>query len=734
MKRLNFPAPNFVHSTRCYCATTLALIGLVATPFVARAQTSQLPGVLVQGKVDAALPTRPVSALSSLLGDDWLTQPVSSTVLGERLIRESGSQRLADVLRFDASVDANYSPLGYTENFQVRGFPVDPIFGYRVNGVPVVGESPLALDNKRGVEVVRGPAGAWAGIGTSAGLINLLTKRPDDVREAGLRVSSRNSLGSTLDWGERSASGGWRLNASVDRLRPDARGANGESQLLALAIDRVLAPNSLLEVDIEVQRREQITQPGSQLLGGKVLPPITPTTVLGLSSWSRPTTFASTFAMARLDQRFDSGWKLTSTASIHRVETDDRSSFPYGCSAAFGTAAGAYFCPDGGFTLYDFRSLSESRQTAFAEMRGAREVQWLGLRHAVGLGVSLTQRQTRMPDYVFDATDQGFVDTGNAISRTWFGGPSNATGTPVFDSRIRQTSAVVSNRVDLSQDWSLAGQARWVQHEDVSEASFPFYNPVPRASTTLYRVLPSIALQRRITSQAVTYLSYREDLAAGQRAPLGAANNGEGLPARRMQSVETGARLILDSQSSASIAAFRGRRPYDFRDDHGLDQAPGSFVQRGTESRMGLELGATRVLTPRLEGQVSATLMHSSTDGTGNPLFERREAVNTPKFRSSAFLMYRVPGVDGLRLNGAWLYTGRRPAARDNSVYAPSFHRVDLGASWVPHWGAQSWTYRLTLENVFDQRYWRDVGEFLGDAYLTPGASRSIRASATWAF
>jgi iron complex outermembrane receptor protein len=339
-----------------------------------------------------------------------------------------------------------------------------------------------------------------------------------------------------------------------------------------------------------------------------------------------------------------------------------------------------------------------------------------------------------MPDYVFDATDQGFVDTGNAISRTWFGGPSNATGTPVFDSLIRQTGAVVSDRMDLSQDWSLAGQARWVQHEDLSEASFPFYSPVPRASTTLYRVLPSIALQRRITPQAVTYLSYREDLAAGQRAPLGAANNGEVLPARRMQSVEAGARLILDTQSAASIAAFRGRRPYDFRDDQGLDQAPGSFVQRGTESRLGLELGATRVLTPRLEGQVSATLMHSSTDGTGNPLLEGREAVNTPKFRSSAFLMYRVPGAEGLRLNGAWLYTGRRPAARDNSVYAPAFHRVDLGASWVPKWGAQSWTYRLTLENVFDQRYWRDVGEFLGDAYLTPGASRSVRASATWAF
>ena len=695
-----------------------------------QAQTNALPGVLVQGKAESTLPVRAVSALSSMLGDDWLTQPVSSTVIGERLLRESGSQRLSDALRFDASVDANYSPVGYYENFQVRGFPVDPIFGFRVNGVPVVGESSLSLDNKRGIEVVRGPSGAWAGIGTSAGLINLLTKRPDDIREAGLRWSTPNSVGTTLDWGQRMPEGGWRLNASVDRLRPHARGANGESQLVALALDRLLTPASLLEVDFEVQRREQLTQPGSQLLGGSALPPITPRTVLGLSAWSRPTTFASTFAMARLAQKLDSGWTITTTGSVHRVRTDDQSSFPYGCSAAYGTAAGAYFCADGGFTLYDFRSLNETRQTGFAEVRGARDAQWFGLRHAIGLGLSVTQRQTRMPDYVFDATDQGFVDTGNAISRTWVGGPSLTTGTPVFDSRIRQVSSVVSDRIDFNQDWSLAAQARWVQHEDSSEAAFPFYNPVPRTTNTLYRVMPSVALQRRLSPQVVSYMSYREDLAAGQRAPLGAANNGEVLPARLMQSVEAGARVALSAQSSASIAAFHGQRPYDFRDDQGLGQPPGAYVQRGTETRTGLEIGASSVLTPRLEGQLSATLMQSSTTGSGNPLFEGRDAINTPKFRSSTFLTYRVPAVDGLRLNAAWLYTGRRPVARDNSVYAPAFHRVDLGTTWT----TSAWTYRLTVENVFDKRYWRDVAEFLGDGYLTPGAPRALRASANLAF
>ena len=82
MKRLDSPASNFVPSPVKNAASALALIGFVATPFVAHAQTSLLPGVLVQGKADAALPTRSVSALSSLLGEDWLPKYVAAANSG----------------------------------------------------------------------------------------------------------------------------------------------------------------------------------------------------------------------------------------------------------------------------------------------------------------------------------------------------------------------------------------------------------------------------------------------------------------------------------------------------------------------------------------------------------------------------------------------------------------------------------------------------------------------------
>ncbi|MGA0014377.1 MAG: TonB-dependent receptor plug domain-containing protein, partial [Burkholderiaceae bacterium] len=277
-------------------AIALALVNTVAVTPSAWAQTT-LPEVRVESTV-VGTQAQPLSLLGSFFQGDWLDQPVSATTIDEDAIKNSGSSRLTDLLRLDSSVDPNYSPIGYYENFQIRGFPVDPVLGMRVNGVPIVGEAPISMDNKQRVEVLRGPAGALVGMGSSGGLINLLTKRPDNIREAGLRVEQRESLGLTADIGVADGSGqGWRLNASADRYRPYAKGADGEGAMVSLAMDQRLSGGDSLQVDVEIAHKSQITQPGSQLLGGTTLAPINPETVLGLSSWSQPVTFDSIFAM-----------------------------------------------------------------------------------------------------------------------------------------------------------------------------------------------------------------------------------------------------------------------------------------------------------------------------------------------------------------------------------------------------------------------------------------------------
>jgi iron complex outermembrane receptor protein len=713
---------------------------------VAQAQTT-LPEVRVESTV-VGTQAQPLSLLGSFFQGDWLDQPVSATTIDEDAIKNSGSSRLTDVLRLDSSVDPNYSPIGYYENFQIRGFPVDPVLGMRVNGVPIVGEAPISMDNKQRVEVLRGPAGALVGMGSSGGLINLLTKRPDNIRETGLRVEQRESLGLTADIGTADGSGqGWRLNASADRYRPYAKGADGEGAMVSLAMDQRLTGGDLLQVDLEIAHKSQITQPGSQLLGGTALPPINPETVLGLSSWSQPVTFDSIFAMARLQKNLQSGWKMTATGSVHHVKTDDRSSFPFGYftdadgdlntynDQNFGTLEYTRFKSDGTYSLWDYRSINETRRTAFLDLKAEAKRSFLGRDVDLLTGLSLAHRVILMPNYVWSSASTDGSSYGNLLTGSETSAPSSTAPVDALDREILISQGVLGVGVPINPTQRASVTLRALGYNENSRVSF-YGGAGTVTRENRFEVLPAISWVSKPSRDQSLYASFVTDMEAGLLAPQSSNSVGNVMDPRIVKTIEGGTKFRVSGSWSLSSTLFYSWRPFNFRDDPGVadGDAWGDYIQRGTESRTGLELSLSGALTKRTDAQISATLMTSDTSGTGNTLFEGKEALNTPKFRLNTFVSYRVPGFEGLSANANWLYTGKRPASRDNSVYAPDFHRLDLGLSYVQKTKAGATTYRLAIENVTDERYWRDVAEFLGDAYLTPGAPRLVKASATVSF
>lgn len=695
---------------------------------------SVLPAVVV---TEASAPPLAPRGISIPAGADqvpWLMQSLSTSVITQEQIAQTGGGRLTDALRFDASVDANYSPLGYFESFQVRGFPVDPVFGYRVNGVPVVGEAPIFMGNKQQVEVLRGPAGPQGAPGAGGGLIHFVTKRPESIRSIGVTAEQRRSLGVAADIGVVDTQGfGWRLNLGADRLRPYAKGADGEAGAVALSVDQGLSGGGRLAFDVELARREQITQPGSQLLGGTALPPLRPETVLGLSTWSKPVRFDSAFAMAQWDQPLANGWMATTKASMHRVKTDDYSSFPWGSLDFSGTATDAYFSSSGDFGFYDYRSINERRTTNALSLTITGEVLVGNVRHALAIGGEALDHLSTKPDYLY-----AYVGEGNANLLDWNGGPSSDRGTDVFRREVRQTSVFVSDRITVGQG-SLSLTGRWVDLKDSYRANFDpdYYKIVPWSSRTDHWFLPAITYSLPLHTQQQAWVSYRADVEAGAVAPLSSANNGSVLPARRLHLFELGTKGVLRPQWQGAAVLFHSWRPHNFRNDDQVDplgSPVGDYLQRGHETRTGLELSAGGRLASRLQSQVSATYLHSDTSGLDNTAFEGKQALNTPKLRLSALVDYRLAQVNGLSVWGGWFYVGKRPASRDNNVFAESYDRLDLGLNYQQRFAGQRQIYRLSVENIFNKQYWRDAAEFLGDAYLTPGAPRIFKLSATTTF
>jgi iron complex outermembrane receptor protein len=676
-------------------------------------------------------------------------QSLSTSVITQEQMTQTGGGRLTEALRFDASVDANYSPLGYYESFQVRGFPVDPVFGFRVNGVPVVGEAPIFMGNKQQVEVLRGPAGPQGAPGAGGGLIHFVTKRPESIRSIGVTAEQRRSLGVAADIGAVDAQGsGWRLNLGADRRRAYAKGADGEAGAVALAVDQSLSGGGRLAFDVELARREQITQPGSQLLGGTALPPLRPETVLGLSGWSEPVRFDSAFAMAQWDMPLRNGWMASTKASMHRVKTDDYSSFPWGSGFADpinAAASNAYFASDGTFYLWDYRSINERRETRALSVDFSRSFALRSETHQWSFGLELVDYLSTKPDYLYatpsdwtDPSNPVFLSRGDVLLNTWAGEQTGLPGTDVFRREVRQTSVFVSDRVAVGQG-SLSLTGRWVGMKDSYRADFypEYYVTVPWSSRIDHWFLPAITYSLPLHAQQQAWVSYRADVEAGAVAPLSSANNGSVLPARRLHMFELGTKAFLRPQWQGAAVLFHSRRPHNFRNDNAVDplgSPVGDYLQRGRESRTGLEVSAGGRLAPRLQSQLSATYLHSDTSGLGNTVFEGKQALNIPKLRLSALVDYRLPQVNGLSVWGGWFYVGKRPASRDNTVFAEAYDRLDLGLNYQQRYAGQRQTYRFSVENIFNKQYWRDTAEFLGDAYLTPGAPRIFKLSATTTF
>src|SRR2546423_15338975 len=113
---------------------SLSRIGAAAALFgaaIGQAQTTTtLSPVTITGKGD------PVIGIGGW-GDVPLSRsPFQASIVSREQIRDLGVQRLADVVRIDASVSDAYNTEGYWDYLTVRGFVIDNRYNYRRDGLP----------------------------------------------------------------------------------------------------------------------------------------------------------------------------------------------------------------------------------------------------------------------------------------------------------------------------------------------------------------------------------------------------------------------------------------------------------------------------------------------------------------------------------------------------------------------------------------------------------------------
>lgn len=647
--------------------------------------------------------------------------PLSITAIGRTQMQDLSIRSTTDAVRFDASVSDAYNAVGYAEQFSIRGFALDNNYSYRKDGFAIPGDTQIPLENKERIEILKGLTGLSSGIATPGGLINYVTKRPTNapLRSATAEVSERGTLYGSLDLGGRfdDRRFGYRINAAAADLHSYVRGANGDRQFVSGAFDWQITPDALLQLDMDYQRKAQITAPGYQLIRNQVLPTgVSARTLLNDQPWTRPVTTKDSNLGLRFEYKLAPEWTATVAANKHWFKRDDYTAFPYGCS---NEGDGYYpgFCSNGDYDVYDYQSTGERKTPWGIQAQVQGRFATGAVQHALTVGTSYSERHDSFGDYVYDYV--GYSNIWHPLV-TPSVGPDRVTG-PVFERRSDTESALFAQDiVKLSPQFTLHGGLRYVKierDEYVGDSS-------SWVSSDHSFVLPRVALVYSPTQTWNVYASFNDGLQNGGIAPMETVNQNQMLAPQRSRQFEVGTKAAMGDALTLSAALFQIRQGLEYTD------ANNAYVRNGRQTHRGIELSADGKAGTNLDWSLSLLALNTRQSGTGTESIDGKRVTDVPAFKSTAWVAYAVPQLPGLKVDGTWQYSGKKAFDVENRVFVPDYHVFGLGASYAMKMGTNSVTLRARAENLFDKFYWRDVTPSLG-GYLLAGAPRIFRLSAT---
>jgi iron complex outermembrane receptor protein len=656
--------------------------------------------------------------------------PFSATVISTQQMLDAGVASLADITRLDAGITDAYNAPGYWGQVAVRGFTLDNRFNFRRDGLPVNAETVLPTANKAALELLKGASGIQAGTSAPGGLLNLVVKRPTAraLSEASLEWVQPGTLAVAADVSRRVGAddaGGWRLNAQATRLDPQTRSSRGESHLLAAAAEWKLPGDALIEVEAEGNRQSQPSTPGFSLLGTRLpdAKSIDPRLNLNNQRWSLPVVFEGRTGSLRYTQPVGLDTQFTAQLMQQRLHTDDRIAFPFGCSAEDRYDR---YCSDGSFDLYDFRSEGERRTTRAADLSLQGRHTLAGLRHRWTLGVLATRHEARFNRQAYNHVGPGFID-GSAVLA------ADPTLTDENTNRDeRSTEWRLQDAVTLNPQWQL-----WLglRHTAIERRSVR--TDGSRATAYTQRMsTPWAALSWQLQPALMAYASWGQGMES-EVAPNRAryTNAGQALPTLKSRQLEAGLKH-RSNRVQWQLAFFEVDRPQwsdidvatGLPSDSCSDQArclrreDGSARHRGLEAEAEWQLGAWS-----LRGSLLA--LQARRVGAAAAATNGRQPTNVPERSLKLQAAYNVAAAPGLALLAWATHEGPRAVLPDNTAFTPGWTRVDLGLRWAQTWGGARWVWRAGLDNVADQRAWKESPYQFGHAYLYPLAPRTWRVA-----
>ena len=679
-------------------------------------QATQLPAVTVSARKSPAVSV-------SGWGDLPLAQtPIQASVYSADTLRDQGIQSVRGLTQLDAAVGDAYNAAGYWDTLTLRGYVIDNRFNYRRDGLPINAETAIPLDNKANVEVLKGISGMQAGVSSPGGLVNYVVKRPLDapLNSAFLQWQSASSVLASVDlsrrFGETQAVG-LRVNAAVESLRPDIDDADGNRWMVAAAGDWRIAPGSLLEAEFESSRQSQPSVPGFSMLGHSVPPPSDPSINLNNQPWSEPVVFGANTGSIRYTQAINADWRWSARLMGQQLRTDDRTAFPFGCSAEDNYDR---FCSDGSFDMYDYRSDDERRDSGAAELAINGNVTTGSVQHALGFGVLATRFKSRFQRNAYNYVGSGNIDGAVTL-------PEDPTLNYENTNRDeRSTELFIHDAMQFNERLRLWLGLRYTSLDRQAISTDGTQGTDYRQSLTS----PWVAASYEFAPAQLLYASWGRGAESDVAPNLNIYTNaGQALPALMSQQFEIGLKGASE-QFTWTLAAFDIDRPV-YADIGPCDvQDTCTREADGSARHQGVEAGGTWRSGAWSLG-AGLQWLHARRDSSQDPLVNGLRPVNVPALTFRMQAGYSVPQVPGLAFGATLSAVGDRTVLPDDdSTRIPGYAVTGLTAQWVQHTNTSATlTWRAGIDNVFDKQAWKESPYEFAHIYLFPLPGRTARVS-----
>jgi catecholate siderophore receptor len=707
-------------------ATRIATIGVAAVGMLAgRANAQEATPAVGPGNANAAnlapqadqvtsLPPIEVTGTATVLPHDV---PQSILTVSQQEISEEGVNSLQDVLRNVPGITINAGEGGaHGDSVNLRGISVPDSFF--LDGLRDIGLYQRDTFDEEAVDVLLGPSSVVFGRGSTAGVINEVTKQATlaPMEAASLEIGTADTERATADVdfaiGDHSAA---RVNLMEQRFgiadRDDVFNTSyGIAPTLALGIN---TPTTLT-ISYLHQVEDDIPDYGIPFIDGTPAH-VNRSNYYGLINYDR-TKNDTDIGTVRLEHKFNDHVSLITSARYGHYD------FTYLLSAPHldddYTEPPAPGTPLADIVIYrDQPSSSGTEEELIGRTDLTSKFETAGIAHTLITGVELSRESSDITKYV-NGID--VIPPTSLLDPNAYYYPPTPLDIDVLPRTYgSDVSFSAMDRMRLAAQWDFDAGLRWDSFD--SHFSEPITNSAFERNDT--ELSPRAALVYKPEPWASFYASYGSSYNPAIEY-LTLAPSSQSLSPEKDYTSEVGTKLDFFNHALMVTGALFDTLLDNARqadpDDPTVQQVP--FDQRV----LGAEFGASGYITNQLELQAAYTHLDDRIAASTDPLAIGKRAPNIPTDSANLWLTWE-PG-HAWKIGGGATYMSQRFADTDNTASVPSYIFLNAMVGWRVN---RHFDLQLNLNNVTNKLYYNGVYYTAVDEnHAVPGPGRTLLVTA----